>query len=252
MAKASKQFKAYDLRRKNQHVVPTSAVQTQQYQLDEREWAASLQSRPSDSTRSKTKANNKKGRISKRAPAKKAPKRAFDVLRASDFDECLQCGQTGDDTTCSAKCHQKFRKQYVADQIDIKGPSQHGYGAFTKPGVTISKGAYLDEYVGDVRPVLDHQPYESLYCFYVPDGSHRCYIDAEKIGNWTRFINSHCKPNLRPFPTCVGRRHVIVFEALRDIGPEEELTFYYQKAYFKAAGFDCGCDAYKKAHVPRE
>lgn len=119
--------------------------------------------------------------------------------------------------------------------------------AFTKPGVHIAKGTYLGEYVGDLRPLDSEQALESLYCTHVRD---QCIIDAEQSGNWTRFINSSCRPNLRCSGDSIGKRHAVVFQALKDIGPEEELTFNYGPNYFRNAGFLCACDARKKSHKP--
>ena len=115
-----------------------------------------------------------------------------------------------------------------------------GYGAYTKPGVHIKKDQYLDEYIGDLLPCGSCDETNSRYQFEIPG---ICVVDAEKAGNWTRFINSHCRPNVKPWGASIGRREVIVFQALRDIGPEEEIVFDYGKKYFEKAGFACGCSA---------
>ena len=148
---------------------------------------------------------------------------------------------------CTAKCYRDFKKQFIGNQIEIKGPGRLGYAIYTKPGVTITKGQYLDEYIGDLRPLDSEDALESLYCFTIP---YRCVVDAKRAGNWTRFINSSCRPNVTPWACYVGGRHVIVFQALKDISPEEEITFNYGKSYFKNAGFDCSCDAQKEPHKP--
>lgn len=49
----------------------------------------------------------------------------------------------------------------------------------------------------------------------------------------------------------MGRRHVILFQALRDIEPEAELTFNYGGGYFENAGILCKCDVQKKPHLPK-
>lgn len=79
-----------------------------------------------------------------------------------------------------------------------------------------------------------------------------CAIDAEPCGNWTRFVNSSCAPNLAAWTDTVGKRHVVFFQALRDVGPDEELTFNYGRFYFEAAGFRCGCQAMTREHYPGE
>ena len=120
-----------------------------------------------------------------------------------------------------------------------------GYAAFTKPRVNITKGQYLDEYLGDIRPLDSELALKSLYCFTIPN---LCVIDAERAGNWTRFINSSCRPNVSCEAAVIGKRHVVLFSALKDIGPEEELTFNYGPGYFKDAGFDCDCGVRKGPH----
>ena len=141
-------------------------------------------------------------------------------------------------------CYRAFRKQhFIADQIDIKGPGPYGYGAFTKSGVRVKKGQYLDEYIGDLQPIGKEERLNSLYRVEIPK---TCVVDAEKAGNWTRFINSHCRPNVKPWGDFIGKRHVILFQALRDIGPEEEIVFDYGRKYFEKAGFECRCSTHSR------
>ena len=148
---------------------------------------------------------------------------------------------------CSASCYRDFQKQFIDNQVDIRGPGPLGYGAFTKPGVNLSKGQYLGEYVGDLRPVGSEEALQSLYVFEIPGV---CVVNAERSGNWTRFVNSSCRPNVTPWAGFVGGRHAIIFQALKDIGPEEELVFNYGRNHFKNAGFECACVAGDAPHMP--
>lgn len=66
-----------------------------------------------------------------------------------------------------------------------------------------------------------------MYKYVIPM---KCVLDAEKAGNWIRFINSPCEPNLYCRPAVIGKRAVVLFQAKSDIGPEEELTFSYAQA----------------------
>lgn len=151
---------------------------------------------------------------------------------------------------CGPRCYREFKKQHlIADKIDIRGPGPLGYGAYTKPDVTINKGQYLDEYIGDLRPIDAGDDGTSLYRFEIPT---ICAADAQRAGNWTRFINSHCRPNCKPYGDFLGKRHVILFEAIRDVGPEEEIVFDYGGKYFEKAGFDCECNAHKAPHMPSQ
>lgn len=77
-----------------------------------------------------------------------------------------------------------------------------------------------------------------------------CAVDAERAGNWTRFINSHCQPNVKLWGEHIGKRHVTLFQAFKDIEPEEEIVFNYGASYFEHAGFECECDAFDEPHLP--
>lgn len=123
-----------------------------------------------------------------------------------------------------------------ADMVDIRGPGPLGYTVFTKPGAYIKKGQWLGEYLGDLFP-LDYQT-ESMYCFHIAD---KCILDAGKCGNWTRFVNSSCKPNVQAVTEAVGKRVTMFFRARKNIGPAQELFINYGKLYFKRAGIACRC-----------
>ena len=148
--------------------------------------------------------------------------------------------------SCGKQCLRDFRKDNFppAKDIDIRGPGSLGYSAFLAPKAdSIPKDAFIGEYLGELRP-LDAQ---SLYRFVVPGV---CVIDAEPAGNWTRFINSHCKPNVKPWAGFIGKRHVILFQTLKKIDAGDEIVFNYGEDYFKKAGFKCGCDALEGEHMP--
>jgi hypothetical protein len=50
--------------------------------------------------------------------------------------------------------------------------------------------------------------------------------------------------------TFIGKRHVLLFRAARDIEEGEELCFNYGPAYFDAAELRCGCTAFDTPHTP--
>ena len=64
-------------------------------------------------------------------------------------------------------------------------------------------------------------------------------------------MNSSCKPNIKVWGETLGKRHVVLFQALRDIKEGEELTFQYGNAYFERAGIECRCGANDgEPHIP--
>lgn len=75
-------------------------------------------------------------------------------------------------------------------------------------------------------------------------------IDAKHCGNWTRFVNSSCDPNLALSAEQVGKIRVMVFKPLRKITAGEELTFYYGREFFRCRGLQCRCSAYRAPHLP--
>lgn len=151
-----------------------------------------------------------------------------------------------DDPACGIKCYRAFQKTNFlpSSSIQIRGPGPLGYAAFLSPDAPpIAKNSYVGEYLGELLPTGN----SSLYGFEIPGIG---MVDAERAGNWTRFSNSHCRPNVKVWGDFVGKRRVILFQTLREVRPGEELTWSYGRAYFEKAGFLCGCDAVEGGHLP--
>ncbi|KAH7344671.1 hypothetical protein B0J17DRAFT_636419 [Rhizoctonia solani] len=84
------------------------------------------------------------------------------------------------------------------------------------------------------------------------DSRHEKYtLDCWGVGNWTRFINHKCEPNLKIFSVCYDtlpdtglERHAVV--ALRDIPAGEELGFDYHPTTEPGEGtISCSCGSQK-------
>jgi hypothetical protein len=116
-------------------------------------------------------------------------------------------------------------------------------GAGLPPGVGlvahehIAAGAPVIEYVGEV---LTREQAELREAWYRQRGLHCSYplftemhgfvIDATLYGNAARFMNASCEPNLKP--ARMPHTHSlhlprVLFRAVRDIAPGEELTWRY-------------------------
>jgi uncharacterized protein len=65
----------------------------------------------------------------------------------------------------------------------------------------------------------------------------RWVIDGSPRWNVARYINHSCRPNAKP----VGRKGGIVIVALRQIAPDEEITYDYGRDYLKSFLADGGC-----------
>ncbi|KAK7180346.1 set and ww domain protein [Paraphaeosphaeria sporulosa] len=148
----------------------------------------------------------------------------------------------GDEPGCKLSCYTKFTRgnlRLITNNIEIRGPSDLGYSAHTT--VPIAKNEWIGEYIGELRPLSLSKTQQSLYWLPIPG---QCAIDAERKGNWTRFMNSSCKPNVKVWGETLGKRHVVLFQTLKNIAAGDELTFQYGKAYFERAGIECLCDAH--------
>lgn len=109
-----------------------------------------------------------------------------------------------------------------------------GYGLFACRD--FSKGSYMGEFTGKVRPVNSSTLERNAYCFHYPTkffSWNYTVIDALNFGNETRFINHSDSPNLQPISLCEKNNLVhIVFIAKKEIKKEEQLTFDYGKDFW--------------------
>jgi SET domain-containing protein len=84
------------------------------------------------------------------------------------------------------------------------------------------------------------------------DGVKELVIDAETHGNWTRFVNSSCRPNVLASPEQVGKVRIIAFRALRKLRGGEQLLISYGRQYFEERNIKCCCAVQKEPHLPPE
>lgn len=163
--------------------------------------------------------------------------------------KCIFCWQRGRECWGEPCLNwwQVTNRRKTAASIELRdtgGPM--GLGVFAK--ASIARGAFLDDYVGELLPVGMWYPGDR-YAFDLP-GIGRC--TSRQYGNWTRFVNHRCAPNVRADDWMVGQRVVMMFRADRDIEPGEQLFIEYGRSYFEAANRVCKCDAYPGDHLPPE
>jgi hypothetical protein len=78
-------------------------------------------------------------------------------------------------------------------------------------------------------------------------------IDAQRAGNWTRFINHSCEPHAQFRIARVGDMHVMIVEAARNIPAGVELTVDYGSDYYGVSSWrTCHCGARKCVSKARE
>lgn len=118
------------------------------------------------------------------------------------------------------------------------GRSATGLGLFaTKP---FAKRAYIATYRGKRIPTAEaHRRERAGKAKYMFELNRHWTIDGASRRNLGRYINHACRPNCE----AVLRKGQLVFVALRDIAPGEEITLDYGKDYFDLfiAPFGCRC-----------
>ena len=123
----------------------------------------------------------------------------------------------------------------------------HGYGLFARD--FIPKDTRIIEYVGEriTKPEAERREERRLArlaagedgCVYVFEVNQRHDIDGNVAWNPARRINHSCGPNCET-QNIRGRIWVI---ALRDIAPDEELTYDYGFDYSEWQDHPCRCGA---------
>jgi hypothetical protein len=112
--------------------------------------------------------------------------------------------------------------------------SKIGYGVFAEE--ELKKDAYVAEYAGLVRRRPYFQWHVSDYAFRYPTAvwSRAPYqIDAEKVGNATRYFNHSETPNCEAVGVLAGTLIHILFRTTRKVEPNEELRFDYGPFYWR-------------------
>lgn len=111
-------------------------------------------------------------------------------------------------------------------RIQVRKSGVHGKGVYAvRP---IRKGEKILEYKGEIitwRKAKDRHPHDPgdpnhTFYFHLDDGH---VIDAKYNGNWARWVNHSCEPNVEAEQE--GRR--IFLTAMRNIEPGEELFYDY-------------------------
>jgi SET domain-containing protein len=127
------------------------------------------------------------------------------------------------------------------------GRSPAGLGMFAcEP---IKKGRFIARYSGRK---IDTDMADELNNKYLFEINARWTIDGSSRRNVARYINHSCRPNAEPYFV----KHVIKIRAIKNIKPDEEITYNYGRGYFdcfiKAVGCKCIACRQKKAKVRAE
>jgi uncharacterized protein len=127
------------------------------------------------------------------------------------------------------------------------GRSLTGLGLFaTRP---IKKNLRVAEYKGPILGLKAAEEEERKGNRYLYEINSRWTIDGKKRGNIARYFNHSCNPNTESYT--VGHR--VFVRALRNIKPDEELTYDYGIDYLKnvIGKSNCKCGRCRRRRAKR-
>lgn len=163
-----------------------------------------------------------------------------------------ECGEDCINRLVLAECppshrcrNQKIQRHEWAPGLEKFMTDSKGWGVRTKQ--PIKKGEFILEYVGEV--VSDQEFKQRMSTLYTHDTHHYCLhldgglvIDGHRMGGDGRFVNHSCQPNCEMQKWSVNGQFRMALFALRDIHPNEELTYDYNFSLFNPAdGQVCKC-----------
>ncbi|CAF1106243.1 unnamed protein product [Adineta steineri] len=180
-----------------------------------------------------------------------------------DSNHCLNMNKTGPIFECNSECNCSFdtcqnrvsQKDDQSKNVKIISTSNKGYGVITEK-LILHPGTYIGEYVGEVlseseahRRILLTNNFEHNYLLLYNEHSSqtimKTFIDARYYGNWTRFINHSCSPNLHIVPIRSDQPTPprLVFFTLREIHENEELSYSYGTTVDEKFSKPCHCSS---------
>ena len=146
---------------------------------------------------------------------------------------------------CGISCrNRKFQNQEYADVYPIKTENR-GWGLCA--GALLPKGTFVIQYIGEVYSLDSEygmkklEEYKNNTCTYLMSLTKNEVIDPTNKGNMARFINHSCEPNCETQKWNVLGEVCVGIFTLRDIQPDEELTFDYGFNIMKTIFQRCLC-----------
>jgi hypothetical protein len=122
--------------------------------------------------------------------------------------------------------HPRMRVQWIDDEV--------GFGVFAAE--RIYPCSYVGEYIGLIQRRKSKHLHESNYCIRYtawPVSKRPCVVDAESMGNFTRFINHSDHPNISLVCTYWRNLPRLVFISTQEIPEGTQLVFDYGKTFWK-------------------
>ncbi|CAF1408314.1 unnamed protein product [Rotaria magnacalcarata] len=176
---------------------------------------------------------------------------------------CLNINKTGPVFECNSECRCSFelcqnrvsQKDDQCNNAEIISTPNKGSGVISRKSI-LHPGTYIGEYVGEVlsenearRRILATENYEHNYLLLYNEHQSgkiiKTFIDARYYGNWTRFINHSCNPNLHIVPIRIDQPTPprLAFFTLREIQGNEELSYSYGTTIDEKHSKPCRCSS---------
>ena len=152
------------------------------------------------------------------------------IITKALCDLCKRYQCTCDPTSCIA---------VVKPLVEITNYGEKGNGIrVLQP---IKKGDILEEYIGEIKHIrdMDHNVYSFSLDFEGNTSS--AYIDAQFLGNWTRFINHSCEASAKFELKVIGQRIRVMVVATKDVDMFDELTIDYGSFFWFHHKTLCKC-----------
>ncbi|RPD81568.1 SET domain-containing protein [Lentinus tigrinus ALCF2SS1-7] len=157
--------------------------------------------------------------------------------------EAIECN---DSCSCDETCPNRVAQRPRDVAIEVFRTRNCGWGA--RATVALPPGKVLGIYTGSVFPPAitrreEADTYEGERKSYIfdldvregaddDDEADKYSVDGYAHGNWTRFVNHSCEPNLRVYPVVWDtipelNQPYLAFVAMKNIPPRTELTIDY-------------------------
>ncbi|KZT52918.1 SET domain-containing protein [Calocera cornea HHB12733] len=154
------------------------------------------------------------------------------VVECNRFCEC-------DKNLCPHSVSQRPRKHI----LELFDTGKYGWGVRTPKD--LPRGTVLGVFTGELisRAVAEDREAENLDESYIFDLDHeegeddmsestpRYSVDARTCGNWSRFINHSCSPNVETYTVQFDAPHPLVFVTSQPVEASCELTIDYYPQY---------------------
>ncbi|KAL1608400.1 hypothetical protein SLS60_003342 [Paraconiothyrium brasiliense] len=124
--------------------------------------------------------------------------------------------------------------------FELRKTEHRGIGVYTRRA--FRQGTVLGWYAGELRTLASMDDSNSDYLMEIEIGdispntplepTPSIYIDGERKGNWTRFINHSCAADCVFRIMRVGNTRIMAVEAIKDIPRGKELSVDYGEEYY--------------------